>query len=151
MLLTCRANVREENSFRYFLHHPRREQVEALNAGVVYDEGICKIARELYAKATKKQRGPCWVPYIRWPRMIRSAEMPVGTTKSRLRACPYYEALVVPGWQHTRWECPNFSQDRPAFAHIMVHPGWAQCLVTWWLRHARFILVGRFRASYVAG
>ena len=102
MLLTCRVSFREASSFRYFLHHPKREQVEALNAGVVYDEGICKIARELYAKAIKKTTrvmlgASCSV--AAYDKVRRDAGR---DDEVQVRACSYYEALVVPGWQHIR-------------------------------------------------
>ena len=87
--------LRRREQFQAFLHHARREQAEALSAGVVYDEGVCKTARALYAKATKEQR-----------RVMLGASYSVAAydkvrrgagkhDEVHVRACPYCAASLL--------------------------------------------------------
>ena len=93
--------LRRREQFQAFLHHA--------SAGVVYDEGVCKTARALYAKATKEQR-----------RVMLGASYSVAVRRGagkhdevHVRACPYCAASLLCRAGNLSWECPSFSQDRP--------------------------------------
>eukprot|EP00439_Symbiodinium_sp_Y106_P054458 s4338_g7.t1 len=102
-----------KEQFQAFLLHPRREQAEAISAGVGYDEGICKVARALFSRASKEQRGVMLgasYSVAAFDKLRRNAGK---HDQVLVRKCPYCDAPVVPDWQHLSWECPSFARDRP--------------------------------------